>query len=164
MQTYTANLWAGLVEVGGFIQHPDMELTQDQRDRLEMMEVDNIRLHDLDDRAAQTAELTSLQRALLRAHYRLGDVSRLSTHLWMGLVRLGGYVGSNEITRQIHSDLVDRNNELFMIANNLTTGLTCGRNDTLTDAANQAAENDTEESFGLWPRVTNRVWTSTIYR
>jgi hypothetical protein len=45
----TANLWAGLVEVGGFVEHPDIELTQDQRDRLEMMGEDNIRLHDLDD-------------------------------------------------------------------------------------------------------------------
>ena len=53
----------------------------------------------------------------------------------MGLVRLGGYIGNNDITPQMHAELVDQNNDLLMVANNMRVGLTRRRSDTPTRAA-----------------------------
>ena len=38
LQTYTGNLCASLVQLGGFVEQPEMKLTQERRDTLEMME------------------------------------------------------------------------------------------------------------------------------
>ena len=74
-----------------------------------------------------------------------GEVSKVSTHLWMGLMRLGGYIGNNDITPQMHSQLVDQNNELLTVANTMRLGVTRGRNDTPTHAV--PTPDDEHEDF-----------------
>eukprot|EP00435_Cladocopium_sp_Y103_P006723 s3510_g2.t1 len=86
-------------------------LSDERRSELEHRESENHELAMQDDRNDE--RLLSVQRSIMRMHRRLFELTKLYTHLCMGLVRLGGFIGSNDITGEIHSDLVDRNNEIM---------------------------------------------------
>ena len=111
VQVFSENLWGALVEVGGYISDHEATLSDERRNELEQKETENHEIAMQDDSSDE--RLLSVQRSIMRMHRRFFDMNKLHTHLWMGLVRLGGFIGSNNITGEIHSDLVDRNNEIM---------------------------------------------------
>ena len=86
-------------------------LTEERRSELEQREIENHEIARQDDSSDE--RLLSMQRTIMRMHRRFFEMTKLHTHLWMGLVRLGGFIGSNTITGELHSDLVDRNNKIM---------------------------------------------------
>jgi hypothetical protein len=111
VQIFSENLWGSLVEVGGYMADHETALSDERRGELEQKEAENHEIAMQDDSSDE--RLLSVQRSIMRMHRRFFEMSKLYTHLWMGLVRLGGFIGSNTITGEAHSDLVDRNNEIM---------------------------------------------------
>ena len=111
IQVFSENLWGSMVELGGYMADHETALTEERRSELEQREIENHEIARQDDSSDE--RLLSMQRTIMRMHRRFFEMTKLHTHLWMGLVRLGGFIGSNTITGELHSDLVDRNNKIM---------------------------------------------------
>ena len=95
VQIFSENLWGSLVEVGGYMADHETALSDERRGELEQKEAENQEIAMQDDSSDE--RLLSVQRSIMRMHRRFFEMSKLYTHLWMGLVRLGGFIGSNTI-------------------------------------------------------------------